>query len=136
MKYFLFNLLCHLLMFVVFTIITLIFYDRNRKRKTKHGFMYFAPLIFSMIAVAYAIMLPLPRILDMKSVLGNKYLSYTGTVESVGALKNTITVDDQTFFINPFSTMPEEGENIRIKYTGYSRYVMSLEASETADYDN
>lgn len=135
MKYFICNLLVHIFIFILFTAVTLFFHERNRKRKTLHGFMYFAPLFFAIIAVVYALLVPVPRILDLKNVMSKKYTSYTGTVESVSKFKNTITVDDETFFINPASKMPKIGESIRVKYTGYSHYVMELESAETADYN-
>ena len=66
MKYFIFYLIIHILVMLVFIIITILFSERNRKRKTKHGFMFFAPVFFAILTIAYAIVFTLPVLMDIK----------------------------------------------------------------------
>ena len=135
MKYFIFCLAMHLLVMILFIVVTLVFSERNRKRKTKHGFMFFAPLFFAIITIAYALLFAAPMILDVKNVSGGKYQSYSGYVESVGDMKTCITIDGIEYKINPMAPMPDEGEYVKIKYTGYSRMIMEMEADQEPTFE-
>ncbi len=135
MRYFILNLLAHLLVMIILMIITVVFYERNRKRKTKHGFMFFAPVLFAVITIVYAVMLPAPRLLDVKNVASGKYSSESGIVESIGWFKNTVTIDGVTYCINPRAPMPAIGERVKIKHTSYSRFIMEMEADTTSYED-
>ncbi len=135
MKYFIFCLLMHLLVMFVFIVVTILFSERNRKRKTKHGFMFFAPVFFAAITIAYAIIFAMPVLMDIKNVSSGKYQSYTGYVEEIGQAKTCVTIDGTKYKINPTAPMPEIGEYVKIRYAGSSKMIMEMEAAQETTYE-
>lgn len=135
MKYFIFYLIIHVLVVLVFIIITLLFSERNRKRKTKHGFMFFAPVFFAAITIIYAIVFALPVLMDIKNVSSGKYQSYSGYVEEIGQTKMCVTIDGTKYKINPMAPMPEIGEYVKIKYAGSSKMIMEMEAAQDTTFE-
>ena len=73
MRYFICNFSAHFLVTVVLVAITLLFFGRNRARKTKHGFMFLAPLAMSILTVVYVVVLLGPRMMDIKNLALNPY---------------------------------------------------------------
>ncbi|MCR5804745.1 MAG: hypothetical protein K6G47_10825 [Clostridia bacterium] len=135
MKYFIFCLILHILVMLVFIVVTLLFSERNRKRKTKHGFMFFAPVFFAVITIAYAIIFAMPVLMDIKNVSSGKYQSYTGYVEEIGQTKTCVTIDGTKFMINPTAPMPEIGEYVKIRYAGSSKLIMEMEAAQDTTFE-
>lgn len=135
MKYFIFCLIIHILVMLVFIIITLLFSERNRKRKTKHGFMFFAPVFFAVVTIAYAIVFTLPVLMDIKNVSSGKYQSYSGYVEEIGQTKMCVVIDGTKYKINPMAPMPEIGEYVKIKYAGSSKMIMEMEAAQDTTFE-
>lgn len=135
MKYFIFYLIIHILVMLVFIIITILFSERNRKRKTKHGFMFFAPVFFAILTIAYAIVFTLPVLMDIKNVSSGKYQSYSGYVEEIGQTKMCVVIDGTKYKINPMAPMPEIGEYVKIKYAGSSKMIMEMEAAQDTTFE-
>jgi hypothetical protein len=128
MKYFIVNLLIHLLIFSSFVALMLVFLKRNRKRKTRHGVSFLIPVFFSALAVVYMVFFTGPRILDIPNVVSSNYMMVTGVFESSSNMGNTIRVDGIDYCINPMAKLPSEGSLVRLKYTTYSRYIMEMQA--------
>ena len=128
MRYFIVNLLMHVVVFVVLVLFTVFFVERNRKRKTKHPFAYFIPCAFAFLAVVEMFVLCGPRLLDVNNIIQDRYMNYTGVLESVSFCHNSIKVDDETFYINPKADIPEIGSYIKVKYTDKAKYVMEMSA--------
>lgn len=128
MKYFIVNLLIHVIIFAVLMFLTILFAERNRRRKTKHPLVYFFPCVFAVLAVLEMFALCGPRLLDVNNIIQDRYMNYTGILESVSFCHNSIKVDNETFYINPKADIPEVGSYIKVKYTDKAKYVMEMSA--------
>ena len=129
MRYFVVNLVCHVVVFAILVVVMLFFLARNRRRKTKHVITYFLPCILAILAVMDMFFICAPRLIDIPNAVSDRCLVYSGRFNGVSFCGNTISVDDETFYINPKADMPEYGDYIKIKYTENSRYVMEMTAA-------
>ena len=133
MKYFIANLIVHLIVTVVLFIITVVSTNRNRKRETKHTLTYFLPFVVSVAMFFYVFIITGPRLLDLSDVVRQNYYSYTGEIEAVSSANNYLVVDGVKYYINPLRNIPSEGQTVRIRYTRYSKYSISVEVIEEVD---
>ncbi len=133
MKYYIANLLVHIIVTVALIIMVVVFSNRNRKRKTKYPVSYFIPTVLSILAAAYMFFITGPRLLDLADVATQNYYSYTGVIDELSWVNNTLTVDGKLYYINPLRDLPEEGTKVRIRYTRYSNYVISVESVDVVD---
>ncbi len=129
MRYFVVNLVCHVVIFAILVVVMLFFLGRNRQRKTKHVITYFLPCILAILAVMDMFFICAPRLIDIPNAAADRCLVYSGRLNGVSFCGNTISVDDETFYINPKAELPENGDYIKIKYTENSRYVMEMTAA-------
>lgn len=136
MKYFIANLSVHTIVALVFVILCVVFANRNRRGKTRHPVTYFLPIVFCALAVLYTIFFTAPRLLDIAAVKSDNYYSYTGTLEEVSVFNNFLVVDGKRYYINPLRTIPEEGTNVKVRYTKYGHYVVEVVAAEEMDVDS
>ncbi|MBO7450842.1 MAG: hypothetical protein J6U54_10790 [Clostridiales bacterium] len=135
MRYFICNFSAHFLVTVVLVAITLLFFGRNRARKTKHGFMFLAPLAMSILTVVYVVVLLGPRMMDIKNLALGKYQTHVGYVDSIAPMNNYVVIDGEKYLINPKADMPELGEYVKIKYLDYSGCIMEMEAGPQPVYE-
>ena len=71
--------------------------------------------------------------LDLSDVATQDYYSYTGTIDDISIFNNVFEMDGEIYYINPLRKLPEEGTKVRIRYTRYSRYVISVDVIEDVD---
>ena len=133
MKYYIVNLAVHLAVTLIFIILLIVFSNRNKKRKTKYPVSYFIPTVLAIVIVAYVYGITGPRLLDLSDVASQDYYSYTGEIDEISVFNNTLTVDGQVYYINPLRELPGVGEKVRIRYTRFSRYVISVEVVDELD---
>ncbi|MBR1798221.1 MAG: hypothetical protein IJ757_09485 [Clostridiales bacterium] len=133
MRYYIANLAVHVVVMLALIVIIIVFSDRNRKRKTKHAITYFVPTVAAVIAAFYLFKITGPRLLDLSDVATQNYYSYTGQIEEISPLNNSFLIDGDRYYINPLRDLPEAGEKVRIRYTRYSNYVISVEAVDELD---
>lgn len=133
MKYYIVNLAVHLAVTLIFIILLIVFSNRNKKRKTKYPVSYFIPTVLAIVIVAYVYGITGPRLLDLSDVASQDYYSYTGEIDEISLFNNTLTVDGQEYYINPLRELPGVGEKVRIRYTRFSRYVISVEVVNELD---
>jgi len=69
----------------------------------------------------------------LSDVARQNYYSYTGVIEEISVLNNYLVVDGQKYYINPLRDLPEEGAHVKIRYTRYSNYVISVESVDMVD---
>ena len=136
MKYFIANLSVHTTVALVLIILCVVCANRNKKGKTKNPVAYFLPLLFCAAAVAYMAVFTAPRLLAIASVKSDNYYSYTGTLEDVSVFNNALTVDGERYYINPLRDIPEEGSNVKIRYTRYGHYAVEVVVTEEVDVEN
>ena len=136
MKYFIANLAVHTLVTLVFVIFSVFFSNRNKKGKTKHPVSYFLPLVFCAFAVTYTVIFTAPRLLDIAAVKSDNYYSYTGTLEDVSLFNNALVVDGERYYINPLRDIPEEGANVKVRYTRNGHYEVEVVVAEEMDVDS
>ena len=130
MKYYIANLAVHLAVTLIFIILLIVFSNRNKKRKTKYPVSYFIPTVLAIVIVAYVYGITGPRLLDLSDVASQDYYSYTGELESVSPLNNTMVIDGVTYYINPLRDIPEEGANVKVRYSRYGRYAVEVVVTE------
>ena len=133
MKYYIANLLVHVVVTIILLVVFTVFAERNRKKKTRYPVSYFIPTAAAVIIVFYVFMITGPRLLDLSDVATQNYYSYTGEIESTSLLNNTVTIDGKVYFINPLRELPGVGSKVRIRYTRYSNYVISVETVDDLD---
>ncbi|MCQ2515626.1 MAG: hypothetical protein MJ094_02025 [Saccharofermentans sp.] len=133
MKYYIVNLIAHLIVTVILFIVIVVGTNRNKKRETKHVLTYFLPLIASALMAFYLITITGPRLLDLTDVVRQNYYSYTGVIDEVSPANNYLVVDGVRYYINPLRYIPEVGQTVRIKYTQYSKYSVSVEVMDEID---
>ncbi len=133
MKYYIVNLAVHLAVTLIFIVLLIVFSNRNKKRKTKYPVSYFIPTVLAIVIVAYVYGITGPRLLDLSDVASQDYYSYTGEIDEISLFNNTLTVDGQEYYINPLRELPGVGEKVRIRYTRFSRYVISVEVVNELD---
>ncbi len=133
MKYFIANLIVHLIVTVVLFIITVVSTNRNKKRETKHALTYFLPFAVSIAMFFYVFTITGPRLLDLTDVVRQNYYSYTGEIDEISPTNNYLVVDGVKYYINPLRNIPSEGQTVRIRYTRYSKYSISVEVIEEVD---
>ena len=136
MKYFIANLSVHTIVALVLIILCVICSNRNKRGKIRNPVAYFLPILFCAAAVAYTAYFTAPRLLAIASVKSDNYYSYTGTLEDVSVFNNALTVDGERYYINPLRDIPEEGANVRIRYTRYGHYAVEVVVTEEVDVDN
>lgn len=135
MKYFLANLLVHLVISAFLVITIVVITNKNKNRKTKSVFYYFVPILLSLIALFYCLNWTAPRLLDTYDVITQNYYTSIGTITNKSSMNNTFEIDGKIFFINPLRDLPPEGTLVRIRYTKYSNYVIGVTPSDLVDVD-
>lgn len=133
MKYFIANLAIHVLFTLVLLVIVIVFSNRNRRRKTKYVVTYFVPTAMAVITAVYMFYITGPRLLDLSDVATQNYYSYTGEIDSISFFNNWLEIDGEIYYINPLRDLPREGSKVRIRYTRYCNYVISVESVEDLD---
>lgn len=133
MKYFIANLAIHVLFTLVLMVIVIVFSNRNRKRKTKYVVTYFVPTVMAVLTAVYMFYITGPRLLDLSDVATQNYYSYTGEIDSISVFNNWLEIDGEIYYINPMRDLPREGAKVRIRYTRYCNYVISVESVEDLD---
>ncbi|MBR6880909.1 MAG: hypothetical protein IKN14_07510 [Clostridiales bacterium] len=131
MKYYFANLAVHLLITIILIILIVITTNRNRKRKTKHTLTYFLPFMLTAVTIFHAYTCTAPRLLDIKGILEENFYSYSGTIEEVSALRNSVVIDGKSYYTSPLYDIPEVGTPVRIKYTKYGNYMVEIAPGTT-----
>ena len=133
MKYYIANLAVHVVVTLIMIVTVIVFSNRNRKRKTRYVSTYFLPTALAVITALYMFYITGPRLLDLSDVATQNYYSYTGVIEERSLLNNTLVIDGETYYINPLRELPDEGAKVRIRYTRFCNYVISVESVEAVD---
>lgn len=133
MKYYIANLVVHLIITLFLFIVIVISTNRNKKGETKHSLTYFVPFLASVFIFIYVVSITGPRLLDLTDVVRQNYYSYTGVIEEVSSVNNYLVVDGIRYYINPLRSIPEKGQTVRIRYTRYSKYSISVEVVDEVD---
>lgn len=140
MRYFIVNLAVHLLVTILFVVLTCIRAGYNRKKKTKHVVTYFFPIAFSLVAIVDIVLYTAPRLMDINSLINNNYFYHTGAVEDIGFMKNYFVIDGDYYYINPLRNKLTEGDVVRVKHTPYSLFTVDIttitEAEEAEESDS
>ena len=132
MKYYIANLAVHVVVTLIMIVSVIVFSNRNRKRKVRYVATYFLPTALAVVTAFYMFYITGPRLLDLSDVATQNYYSYTGVIEERSLLNNTLVIDD-TYYINPLRELPPEGSKVRIRFTRFCNYVISVESVETLD---
>ena len=126
MRYFIANLVMHLVITGIFVVLTCLAAGRNKTKKTKHVIFYFFPIVFALASVLYIVFYTAPRLMDINSFINGTYYYNSGSVEKIGFMKNYFVVNGQHYYLNPLHNKLVEGDNVRIKSTPYSSFTVEV----------
>ena len=126
MVYFFINLILHAAISFGLLMLLLFLSEKNRKRSNKRGIYFLLPVVVVLIFLYQVITFSVPRILDSVTVIKNNYQTETGVVESIGFLNHSVTMDNKTYYYNPFMFEPQKGDTLVILYTPNAHYAYSL----------
>lgn len=126
MVYFFINLVLHIAISFGLLMVLLLLSEKNRKRTNKRGIYFLLPVAVVLIFLYQVIAFSVPRVLDSVSVIKNNYQTETGVVESIGFLNHSVTMNNKTFYYNPFMFEPQKGDTLVILYTPNAHYAYSL----------
>ena len=136
MNYFIANLAGHIVIVIFFAILACICANRNRKNKTKHVVTYFFPVLFAVLAIFFGCRYAGPKLFDISSVLNEKYFTHSGEVTYVSPMKNYFGIDGENYYMNPLRNEIEEGDEVRIRFTPYAKYVVDVTFLEEGSIEN
>ena len=134
MKYYFVNLAAHILVTALFVVLTSLFAGRNRRKKTKHIVTYFFPIAFALITIVDIVLYTAPRMMDINSMINSNYYYTSGTVETIGFMKNYFVLDGDYYYMNPLRNTLSEGDTVRVKHTPNSMF--TIEVTKLTDSDN
>ena len=134
MKYYFVNLAAHILVTALFVVLTCLFAGRNRRKKTKHIVTYFFPIAFALITIVDIVLYTAPRMMDINSMINSNYYYTSGTVETIGFMKNYFVLDGDYYYMNPLRNTLSEGDTVRVKHTPNSMF--TIEVTKLTDSDN
>lgn len=116
---------------VVLLSILVFLFTRARKKgaKTacKNRWVYFLPVILSLLIVAVGVRFVMPKFLDLPSVAFNQIQSEQVNVQSITTFGRIVT-DHGTYDLPWFSTKPEVGKVYKFRYFPWSRSLVDWEA--------
>ena len=122
MRYFIVNLAVHLMITAMFSVLTCVFAGRNRRKKTKHVLSYFFPIAFALVAIIDISLYTAPRLMDVNSMINNNFFYTTGSVDSIGIMRNYFVIDGKYYYLNPIHNTLKVNDVVRVAHTPYSSF--------------
>lgn len=126
MRYFIVNLAVHLMITAMFSVLTCVFAGRNRRKKTKHVLSYFFPIAFALVAIIDISLYTAPRLMDVNSMINNNFFYTTGSVESIGVMRNYFVIDGKYYYLNPIHNTLKVNDVVRVAHTPYSSFTVDI----------
>jgi hypothetical protein len=126
MRYFIVNLAVHLMITVIFSVLTCVFAGRNRRKKTKHVLSYFFPIAFALVAIIDISLYTAPRLMDVNSMINNNFFYTTGSVDSIGVMRNYFVIDGKYYYLNPIHNTLKVNDVVRVAHTPYSSFTVDI----------
>lgn len=126
MRYFIVNLAVHLMITVIFSVLTCVFAGRNRRKKTKHVLSYFFPIAFALVAIIDISLYTAPRLMDVNSMINNNFFYTTGSVDSIGIMRNYFVIDGKYYYLNPIHNTLKVNDVVRVAHTPYSSFTVDI----------
>lgn len=133
MTYFIVSISALSLILLVLIVFMLIFLWRNHKRKTRYAVTYFIPVLIAIVSMIYIYEVIFPVYSDVVNVVNHNYIITNGSIEEVSDSKMSIRVNGEIYSINPMDNTYKKGDNVKIKYTPNSKYVISISMEEQAE---
>ncbi|MBR2551058.1 MAG: hypothetical protein IKE92_13780 [Clostridiales bacterium] len=126
MRYFIVNLAVHLMITAMFSVLTCVFAGRNRRKKTKHVLSYFFPIAFALVAIIDISLYTAPRLMDVNSMINNNFFYTTGSVDSIGVMRNYFVIDGKYYYLNPIHNTLKVNDVVRVAHTPYSSFTVDI----------
>lgn len=126
MRYFIVNLAVHLMITAMFSVLTCVFAGRNRRKKTKHVLSYFFPIVFALVAIIDISLYTAPRLMDVNSMINNNFFYTTGSVDSIGIMRNYFVIDGKYYYLNPIHNTLKVNDVVRVAHTPYSSFTVDI----------
>ena len=126
MRYFIVNLAVHLMITAMFSVLTCVFAGRNRRKKTKHVLSYFFPIAFALVAIIDISLYTAPRLMDVNSMINNNFFYTTGSVDSIGFMRNYFVIDGKYYYLNPIHNTLKVNDVVRVAHTPYSSFTVDI----------
>ena len=110
----------------MFSVLTCVFAGRNRRKKTKHVLSYFFPIAFALVAIIDISLYTAPRLMDVNSMINNNFFYTTGSVDSIGFMRNFFVIDGKYYYLNPIHNTLKENDVVRVAHTPYSSFTVDI----------
>ncbi len=111
---------------VIFSVLTCVFAGRNRRKKTKHVLSYFFPIAFALVAIIDISLYTAPRLMDVNSMINNNFFYTTGSVDSIGVMRNYFVIDGKYYYLNPIHNTLKVNDVVRVAHTPYSSFTVDI----------
>ena len=110
----------------MFSVLTCVFAGRNRRKKTKHILSYFFPIAFALVAIIDISLYTAPRLMDVNSMINNNFFYTTGSVDSIGVMRNYFVIDGKYYYLNPIHNTLKVNDVVRVAHTPYSSFTVDI----------
>lgn len=110
----------------MFSVLTCVFAGRNRRKKTKHVLSYFFPIAFALVAIIDISLYTAPRLMDVNSMINNNFFYTTGSVDSIGVMRNYFVIDGKYYYLNPIHNTLKVNDVVRVAHTPYSSFTVDI----------
>ncbi len=110
----------------MFSVLTCVFAGRNRRKKTKHVLSYFFPIVFALVAIIDISLYTAPRLMDVNSMINNNFFYTTGSVDSIGIMRNYFVIDGKYYYLNPIHNTLKVNDVVRVAHTPYSSFTVDI----------
>ncbi len=110
----------------MFSVLTCVFAGRNRRKKTKHVLSYFFPIAFALVAIIDISLYTAPRLMDVNSMINNNFFYTTGSVDSIGIMRNYFVIDGKYYYLNPIHNTLKVNDVVRVAHTPYSSFTVDI----------
>ena len=110
----------------MFSVLTCVFAGRNRRKKTKHVLSYFFPIAFALVAIIDISLYTAPRLMDVNSMINNNFFYTTGSVDSIGFMRNYFVIDGKYYYLNPIHNTLKVNDVVRVAHTPYSSFTVDI----------
>lgn len=125
--YFFLGLTLSTLIFVFLFILLIRRIRVNRARENQHKYSFLMPSVITLILVALALFEVRPRLMDLVALQENSFHTFNFNSADVTYQHHKVKIGGEVFYWFPGSDKFEDNALYRIKYTPYSKIIMSEE---------
>jgi hypothetical protein len=96
----------------------------NWSRKNRRPVSFLAPVLLTLVFLAFTLHLTVPRLLDMVTMVSKTYAVETVHVDARDIGWSTLSDDGRVFYYNQWRYHPAAGKTYQIQYTPRSLFIV------------